>query len=141
MPDTTRIALCGKGGVGKTSVAAIMVKLLSGNGRRKVLAIDADPACGLAVALGVTALRTVDDIRKDLIDRLRQGMPQAAPRPSDSWITRCSARCTNRTVRHARHRATRGRGCFCKVNSLLKDIIVELAGSFDVVVIDGEAGV
>ncbi|MBP6937748.1 MAG: AAA family ATPase [Deltaproteobacteria bacterium] len=142
VPDTTRIALCGKGGVGKTSVAAIMVKLLSGNGRRKVLAIDADPACGLAVALGVTVLRTVDDIRKDLIDRLRQGMPQAAPQ---------TLRQLDYEVFGALHEQDgfamlaigrpEDEGCFCKVNSLLKDIIVELAGSFDVVVIDGEAGV
>ncbi|HDP24381.1 MAG TPA: cobyrinic acid a,c-diamide synthase [Deltaproteobacteria bacterium] len=142
MHDTTRIALCGKGGVGKTSVAAVMVKLLSENGNRKILAIDADPACGLAVALGVVVRKTVDDIRKGLISQIRKGESQGAPQ---------TLKQLDYEVFDALHEQDgfamlaigrpEDEGCFCKVNSLLKDILGELAGSFDVVIIDGEAGV
>lgn len=142
MHNTKRIALCGKGGVGKTSVAAIMVRLLSEARNKKILAIDADPACGLAVALGVNVLKTVDDIRKDLITQIRKGDAQAAPQ---------TLRKLDYEVFDALHEQggyamlaigrPEDEGCFCKVNSLLKDIIADLAGSFDVVVIDGEAGV
>ena len=58
MPDpqngkTAVLAMCGKGGVGKTSLSATIVKILSSNPDNKVLAIDADPAVGLSTALGI----------------------------------------------------------------------------------------
>ena len=61
------IAMAGKGGVGKTSLAASMVKVLvSAFPDKKILAIDADPAVGLSTALGVDVEITIDDIRKEV---------------------------------------------------------------------------
>lgn len=61
------IALSGKGGVGKTSISAAIVKLLVENfPDKKILAIDADPAVGLSTALGVDVKITIDDIRKEI---------------------------------------------------------------------------
>ena len=52
--ETKIIALTGKGGVGKTSISAALVKLLVEEfPEKKILAIDADPAIGLATALGI----------------------------------------------------------------------------------------
>ena len=48
---TTTIAIAGKGGSGKTTIAALLIKLLSQKG--VVLAIDADPATNLNLALGL----------------------------------------------------------------------------------------
>ena len=65
---TTILAVAGKGGVGKTSVAATMVRLLCQmHPGKRILAIDADPAVGLATALGVEVCLTVDDIRKVVV--------------------------------------------------------------------------
>jgi CO dehydrogenase maturation factor len=142
MADTKILAMCGKGGVGKTSLSALMVKLLAGSKKGKVLAIDADPAVGLATSLGITVTKTVDDIRKGLISRIQQG---EAP----------GSRETIRLLDYQIFEAVEekdgyallaiGRpedeGCFCRVNTLLKDIINDLAGKFDLVVIDGEAGI
>ena len=51
---TKILAVAGKGGVGKTSVAANMVRLLTETyPDKKILAIDADPAVGLSTALGI----------------------------------------------------------------------------------------
>ena len=58
------IAVAGKGGVGKTSIAAVIVKLLVENKKEKrILAIDADPAIGLSTALGIEPSKTIDDVR------------------------------------------------------------------------------
>ena len=67
------IAVCGKGGVGKTCISALTVKMLAENRSVKILAIDADPAVGLSFPLGVEVKKTVDDIRNDLINRLKKG--------------------------------------------------------------------
>jgi CO dehydrogenase maturation factor len=139
---TKVIALCGKGGVGKTSISALMVSKLAKRGNAKILAIDADPAIGLATALGVTVQKTVNDIRKGLIARLKKGESQGnketlalldyeifdALEESDGFALLAIGR-------------PEDEGCFCRVNSLLKDIIYDLAGKFDIVIIDGEAGV
>jgi CO dehydrogenase maturation factor len=140
MPDTKTLALCGKGGVGKTSVSALMVKLLAKNHNAKILAIDADPAVGLATALGVNVMRTVNDIRNDLISNLKNVEKDrdtirhldyevfGALKEQDGYALLAIGR-------------PEDEGCFCRVNSLLKDIIRDLAHNFDIVLIDGEAGI
>ena len=66
--NATIIALSGKGGVGKTSISAAIVKLLVQNfPDKKILAIDADPAVGLSTALGIDVKMTIDDIRKEIV--------------------------------------------------------------------------
>ena len=73
------IALTGKGGVGKTSLAAAFVKVLcETHPDKKILAIDADPAVGLATALGVEAELTIDDIRREVVESGEGGETKAA---------------------------------------------------------------
>ncbi|MDE6055760.1 MAG: AAA family ATPase, partial [Lachnospiraceae bacterium] len=75
MQDNTKIiALAGKGGVGKTSLAAAMVKVLAERyPDKRILAIDADPAVGLSTALGVEVRETIDDIRKAVVATVEEG--------------------------------------------------------------------
>ncbi len=147
MPDhagkpATMIAVCGKGGVGKTSISAAMVKILARDRQKRVLAIDADPAVGLASALGITAEKTVDDIRNSLIQRLGQG--EAGDRRT--VVSRLDYEVFEALIEHENLAFLAiGRpekeGCYCQVNHILKDIIASVAGHFDYVVIDGEAGI
>ena len=68
------ITVAGKGGVGKTSLSACMVRLLTeAYPDSKILAIDADPAVGLSVALGVDVKMTLDDIRMGVVDSVENG--------------------------------------------------------------------
>ena len=72
------IAVAGKGGVGKTSLASVMVKLLvSAHPDKRILAIDADPAVGLSTALGVEPELTLDDIRREAVDAAENGDTKA----------------------------------------------------------------
>jgi CO dehydrogenase maturation factor len=136
------MAVCGKGGVGKTSVSAMIVKLLSENSKNRVLAVDADPAVGLSTALGVRAGKTVDDIRNDLIRRLKKktaGGKQDILSMLDYEMFSAIREQANIAFLAIGRPETEG--CYCQVNQILKDLIASLADHFDYVVIDGEAGV
>lgn len=68
------IAVAGKGGVGKTSISATIVKILVEKfPDKKILAIDADPAVGLSTALGIDVKTTIDDIRKEIVETVEDG--------------------------------------------------------------------
>ena len=134
------IAVAGKGGVGKTSVSAALLRLLTEqHPEAKILAIDADPAVGLSTALGVETAETLDDIRKSLAS----GATKTDP---DELIAEARFRLFD-AMEETRGFAflAIGRpetaGCYCTVNGYLKEVISLLAGDFDYVVIDGEAGI
>ena len=136
------IAVCGKGGVGKTSVSALLIKVLSEAGNQKVLAIDADPAVGLSLSLGISVVKTVDDIRNAIIEKVQEGFQE----DRREMIAKIDYELFD-ALEERKNLAflAIGRpetdGCFCRINSLLKDIIHDIADNFDYVVIDGEAGI
>lgn len=140
---TTIIALVGKGGVGKTSLSAITVKLLcEAYPDKKILAIDADPAIGLSTALGVNAMSTVDDIRKSFVQTAEAGDTKAAVELlGEAKYQMLDALVEVDNVSFLAIGRPEGAGCYCKVNAYLKEIISRLAESYDYVVIDGEAGI
>ena len=121
--QTKVIAVAGKGGVGKTSLAAAMVKVLTKKyPDKRILAIDADPAVGLSTALGVEVKETLELLAESEY-RIYDAMEEcdgfafiAVGRPESA-------------------------GCYCKINNYLKAVIQLLAENFDYVVIDGEAGI
>ena len=69
MKMTTTIAIAGKGGSGKTTIAALLINLLSQKGT--VLAIDADPATNLNLVLGLPLGDTVGKVREDMAARVK----------------------------------------------------------------------
>ena len=136
------IAVCGKGGVGKTSVSALLTRTLCENSAARVLAIDADPAVGLSIALGLHVSRTVDDIRNDLIGRIEKGDREdrmAILSRLDYELFESIAERGNLAFLAIGRPETDG--CYCQINEFLKDVIREIAGGFDYVVIDAEAGI
>ena len=136
------LALCGKGGVGKTSLSATIVKILSSDPDKKVLAIDADPAVGLSTALGVTVNKTVDDIRNDLIRKVEEGKTtDKSEMLSMLDYEMFSAMKENNNIAFLAIGRPETEGCYCQVNHILKDLIASMADNFDYVVIDGEAGI
>jgi CO dehydrogenase maturation factor len=131
------ILFCGKGGVGKTTLSAMTIQLLCRRGDSPILAVDADPAMGLALTLGITPERSLDDILSDE-DVLKGGRDEVSA-GLDYEISRCLKESGNLSfIALGRPEA---QGCFCAVNQLLKKAIEKLSLSFDAVVIDAEAGV
>ena len=137
------ITVAGKGGVGKTSISACMVRLLVEKyPDKKILAIDADPAVGLSVALGVDVKLTLDDIRMSIVDSVENGdAKEALELLSEARFRIFDALVEMPGFAFLAIGRPESSGCYCKVNSYLKEVIGLLANSFDYVVIDGEAGI
>lgn len=146
-----KIAISGKGGVGKTTLAALLAHVFAEAGR-PVIAIDADPAASLAWALGVpeevqAGLTPIAQMA-DLIEErtgARPGVPGAFfrlnPRVDDlperfSIVHRGTRLLQLGTVKHG------GQGCFCAEHALLRALVSHLLLRRDeVVIMDMEAGV
>ncbi|MGD0277470.1 MAG: AAA family ATPase, partial [Syntrophales bacterium] len=123
-------------------ISALMVKLLAGRNDRKILAIDADPAVGLATALGIDVRKTINDIRNELVARIQKGESQERKETLNFLDYEIFDALEEREgFALLAIGRPEDEGCFCRVNNLLKDIIHDLAGRFDIVLIDGEAGV
>ncbi len=137
------ITVAGKGGVGKTSISASIVRLLVENyPDKRILAIDADPAVGLSVALGVDVKLTLDDIRMSIVDSVENGdTKEALELLSEARFRIFDALVEMPGFAFLAIGRPESSGCYCKVNSYLKEVIGILANSFDYVVIDGEAGI
>ncbi len=143
MSEPTIIAFCGKGGVGKTSISALTIRLIHEKyPNKKILAIDADPAVGLATALGVEYSSTVDEIRKLFIEHAESGETKAALEIlSEAKYQIFDALVEIDSISFLAIGRPEASGCYCKVNAYLKEVISLVANNFDYVVIDGEAGI
>lgn len=137
------IALSGKGGVGKTSISAAIVKLLVETyPDKKILAIDADPAVGLSTALGIEVETTIDDIRKEIVATVEDGNTKAAIELlGDARYKIFDALVETDGFAFIAVGRPESAGCYCKINAYLKEVISLISSDFDYVVIDGEAGV
>lgn len=140
---TKIIAVAGKGGVGKTSISATIVKLLVAKyPDKKILAIDADPAVGLSTALGIDVQLTIDDIRKEIVETVEEGQTKAAIELlGDARYKIFDALVESGGFAFIAVGRPESAGCYCKINSYLKEVISLISNDFDYVVIDGEAGI
>jgi len=141
--NATIIALSGKGGVGKTSISATIVKLLvEAYPDKKILAIDADPAVGLSTALGIEVLMTIDDIRKEIVESVEDGQTKSVIELlGDARYKIFDALVETEGFSFIALGRPESAGCYCKINAYLKGVISILSNEFDYVVIDGEAGI
>ncbi len=136
------IAVAGKGGVGKTSIAATIVKLLVENFKdKKILAIDADPAVGLSTALGIETKKTIDDVRKEAIAASNEGKNAVVEVLGNAEYSIEEAIVNQNGFSFMAIGRPEASGCYCKINTYLKEVISAISSHYDYVVIDGEAGI
>lgn len=132
------IVVGGKGGVGKTSVSSVFIKLLVAFSK-KTLVIDADPAVSLTFALGERPVKSIGDFREKLIeDPLEKKRINDIP-IKDS-IKNLVIKSSNNFSLMVMGRAE-GPGCFCSINELLRYGIESTYKDFDVSLVDCEAGI
>lgn len=134
------VAVCGKGGVGKTVASGALVRIFIERGA-SILAVDADPAMGLAYILGLQAdIKTLGNVREDLIKMARVNKdPDEVVDSTDYSLLEALIETESFSFLAMGRSLTRG--CFCPVNSLLKLAVERLAKNYDVVLVDAEAGV
>jgi CO dehydrogenase maturation factor len=147
---TTTIALAGKGGVGKTTIAAMIIKYLAQTTSGSILAIDADPSSNLNMVLGLPLEWTVGDIREGLLDKVKESLTAggAAMGSVNGGMTKREY--LDYEVRSSLAEGSRfdliamgrseGPGCYCAVNHNLREVIDGLSRNYRYVVIDNEAG-
>ena len=133
------IAISGKGGSGKTTLAAMIVRHLVERTGRSVLAVDADPNTCLGDALGLEPETTVGEIRDAAIDRTLQAGPgMDRERAVQYAIQRAVVEAEGFDLLAMGH--TEGPGCYCAVNHLLRKYLDQAGGDYGWVVLDNEAG-
>ena len=132
------VALAGKGGTGKTTVAGLLVRSLRRSGRVPVLAVDADPNTSLDVALGLRPARTISDV-VDATHGMRE-VPGNVPKSTylEYQLEDCLAE--GRGVDLVAMGRPEGPECYCASNHLLRTHLDRLMGAYRSVVVDNEAG-
>lgn len=135
------VAMVGKGGVGKTALTVLLTKALVGrNG--KLLVVDADPVVGLPQALGVRVNKTMGDVSEEIIRAARTCGKKAkieVVSMLDYMVLETLLELDGFALLAMGKRDDEG--CFCPVNDILRDALQSLSRSFDIILIDGEAGV
>jgi CO dehydrogenase maturation factor len=134
------IAITGKGGVGKTTIASLTVRALSESGRGPVLAVDADPNSCLDVALGVTVEKTIGKIREEARETASQGMAAGISKQQLLELRIAESLVEREGFDLIAMGRPEGAGCYCYANNVLKEALGKLARNYGSVVLDNEAG-
>ena len=135
----TTIAISGKGGSGKTTLAAMIIRLLLDKaGRAAVLAVDADPNSCLGLTMGVEPAGIIAEVREKVVKKSPSNAGMDRVRSFEYGIQQAITEGAGFDL------LTMGRpegpGCYCAANNLLRKFLDELSSSYGFVVIDNEAG-
>jgi CO dehydrogenase maturation factor len=134
------IAISGKGGVGKTTVAALIVSRLIAAGRTPVLAVDADPNSCLDEALGVKVATTIGGVREQTRQFAQKGGLDGIAKHDLLRLKINESLVESAAFDLIAMGRPEGPGCYCYANNVLKAAIAELSINYAWVVIDNEAG-
>jgi len=140
---TKTIAIAGKGGTGKTIIAALLIKLLSQKG--VVLAVDADPSTNLNQALGLPLdeNRTLGKIREKMTEDVSRGrLSPSIPKLDYLYGKIIESLAEAKGFDLLAMGRPEGPGCYCAPNEFLRASLDRLVKDYkyDYIVMDCEAG-
>jgi CO dehydrogenase maturation factor len=136
------IGFAGKGGTGKTTIAALTVRYLMEKKKRAVMAVDADSNSCLNEALGVKCHATIGKLREESLDQVRSG----AERPGGMSMEQLFDYQVQQSIIESDGfdlmvmGRPEGPGCYCAANNIIRKYTDKLSEKYDYVVIDNEAG-
>ncbi|MBN2496051.1 MAG: AAA family ATPase [Deltaproteobacteria bacterium] len=133
------IAVAGKGGTGKTTVASLVVRHLLATGRTPVLAVDADPNHTLGEALGIEVGKTLGSMREEFFGeraKIPAGMSKQSFLERQLHASVIESQGMDLLVMGRQE----GPGCYCFLNNVLRRFLDTLTGDYAFAVIDNEAG-
>ena len=133
------IAVTGKGGVGKTTVAAMAVRYLKEHAKGPILALDADPDSNLATVLGIEIGQTIGELREDLQRDIKDFPPGMS---KEAYVEAGLHQLIVETPKLDLITMGRGEGpgCYCYINNLLRKFADDLLPTYEWLVMDNEAG-
>lgn len=133
------VAIAGKGGTGKTTFAALLIKAAIKCGIKPLLAVDADPNYNLGDALGIKFDKTIADIT-DAFSKDKISLPSSMSKEAYLEVMLNSAITESNEVDLIVMGRPEGPGCYCYINNVLKAFLERLEKNYKLVVIDNEAG-
>jgi CO dehydrogenase maturation factor len=134
------IAISGKGGVGKTTIAGLLTIRLIARGCKPVLAIDADPNTCLDATLGVNTRKTVGGVREEAREIAGKGKTGGISKQELLELKIAESIVEAKGFDLIAMGRPEGPGCYCYANNVLKSVIQEISSSYPYVVLDNEAG-
>lgn len=132
------IAVTGKGGVGKTTISALILQWLVAQGETPVLAVDGDSNANLNEALGISYEASVGGIREGARTTATKLVGIAKQEFLDLQVQ--SALVEQNGYDLIVMGRPEGPGCYCFANNVLRDVIERLSANYKHIVVDSEAG-
>ena len=134
------IAITGKGGVGKTTIAGLLVNRLIARGCRPVLAVDADPNTCLDAVLGVAIRQTIGGVREQTRQLAAKGLSAGVSKQELLELKISESLVEGADFDFLAMGRPEGPGCYCYANNVLKNALAEIARNYPYLVLDNEAG-
>lgn len=132
------IAVAGKGGTGKTTLASLIVKYLTENKKGTVLAVDADANANLCEALGMGVSTTISELLEQTKDP--KTIPVGMSKEIFIEYKLQQSLVESKNVDLLAMGGPQGAGCYCYPNDLLRKYLERMGSAYDYLVIDNEAG-
>ncbi|MBU4406258.1 MAG: carbon monoxide dehydrogenase, partial [Candidatus Altiarchaeota archaeon] len=136
------IALAGKGGTGKTTIAGLTIRYLIEKKKGPLLAVDADSNSSLHEVLGVDVHTTIGKLREESLREIRGG----AERPGGMSTEELFDYQIQQSIIESRGfdlivmGRPEGSGCYCAANNIIRKYVDKLSGTYPYIVMDNEAG-
>ncbi len=134
-----KIAVSGKGGTGKTTIASLIVRYLLSKNRKPILAVDADPNSNFGDALGVKVDSTVGKVLDGFLKE-KENLPTGVVKESLIDYKLAEILVEEKGFDLLSMGQGEGPGCYCYPNTVIRNYIEKLASNYKYVVIDNEAG-